>query len=70
MICALGSRWVDDERLTLPSSPSHPNGSAQSRGFDFFRASSGSASPALVSATLYDIECSVLGVIWLLGQLA
>lgn len=70
MVLALGSRFVDDPRLVIPTSPSHPTGASQSRGFDFFRASSASASPTLVSATLFDIQCSLLCVLWLMGELA
>ncbi|ORY82329.1 fungal-specific transcription factor domain-domain-containing protein [Leucosporidium creatinivorum] len=69
MVLALGSRWItDDPRLVPPSAPSHPTGANQSRGFDFFRASSASASPTLVSATLFDIQCSLLCVLWLMGS--
>mgnify|MGYP001576627346 len=67
-MCAIGARFLDDERLTVPSSPLHPAGSEQSRGFDFFRAASNSASPLLISATLFDLQCSVLTVVWLLGS--
>ncbi|KAM0754722.1 hypothetical protein T439DRAFT_345565 [Meredithblackwellia eburnea MCA 4105] len=67
MVCAVASRFVDDERLNVPYSPTDPIASKQSKGFEYFRASSGSASPALMSATLYDIQSSVLAISWLLG---
>lgn len=61
---------MHDERLIPPPSPSHPNGQEQSRGFELFRAATEAASPALISATLYDLQMSVLLVLWLLGELS
>ena len=67
MVCAVASRFIDDDRLDIQYSPADPMASKQSKGFEYFRASSGSASPALMSATLYDIQSSVLAILWLLG---
>ncbi|KAK4704332.1 hypothetical protein P7C70_g1875, partial [Phenoliferia sp. Uapishka_3] len=67
MVCAVAARFVEDERLDIQYAVSDPVASRQSKGFEYFRASSGSASPALMSATLYDIQSSVLAIAWLLG---
>ncbi|KAK4058303.1 Gypsy retrotransposon integrase-like protein 1 [Microbotryomycetes sp. JL221] len=67
-VCALGARFSNDKRLEAPERPtSHPEGSANSRGFDYFKASAACNSPLLVGATLYDMQASVLNVLWLMG---
>ena len=63
MVCAVAARFVDDERLDIQYSATDAAASRQSKGFEYFRASSGSASPALMSATLYDIQSSVLAIL-------
>ncbi|KAI5477108.1 Zn(2)-C6 transcription factor [Pseudohyphozyma bogoriensis] len=68
MVCALGAREVEDERLNIMYAEGDYEGSRHSRGFEFFRAGSASASPALMSAKLFDIQASVLGIVWLLGS--
>jgi len=67
MVFAVGARYVNDERLPLLNAPANPVGAEHSRGFDFFRTGSLSASPSLVSSTLYDLQSSVLAIVWLCG---
>lgn len=66
MILAIGASWVEDSRLSHSGFPAHTSGC---RGFKFYSASLGRPTPSsvIIPSTLFDIQASVLGVIWLLG---
>ncbi|KDE06017.1 hypothetical protein MVLG_03699 [Microbotryum lychnidis-dioicae p1A1 Lamole] len=68
MVCALGARVVIDPRLPGVTSPSHPDGAAYARGYEFYKASVGSAPSTLGSASLEDLQTSVLTSIWYMGS--
>lgn len=63
LVCAVASRFVEDERLNTPYSPA----SQQSKGFQYFRAAWDAVRPALTTSSLYDLQSSVLAPLWLLG---
>ncbi|KAL8286426.1 hypothetical protein RQP46_004443 [Phenoliferia psychrophenolica] len=69
MIFALGCRSHKDPRIPVPPlvltvDPGHKEHAA---GFDYFMAASGDTINHLTTASLFDIQNSVLGVIWLFG---
>lgn len=66
MILAIGAIWVHDPRLGDSGFPESTHGC---RGFKFYSASLGRPTPSaiIVPSTLFDMQASVLGVIWLLG---
>ncbi|SCV74151.1 BQ2448_6583 [Microbotryum intermedium] len=68
MVCALGARVVRDPRLPGVTSPSYPEGAGYARGYEFYKASVGSAASTLGSASLEDLQTSVLTSIWYLGS--
>ncbi|KAM0754760.1 hypothetical protein T439DRAFT_321802 [Meredithblackwellia eburnea MCA 4105] len=68
-VFALGARFIDDPRL--PTSPmiegADPKTQGHAKGFSFFHAASGEIASHLVTPTLFDIQGSVLCVVWCLG---
>ncbi|KAM0754614.1 hypothetical protein T439DRAFT_321650 [Meredithblackwellia eburnea MCA 4105] len=68
-VFALGCRFVDDSRIPIhellvnmdPASTGHV------RGFAYFRSATGEYASHLVAPTLFDIQGSVLSVLWTMG---
>lgn len=67
IVLAIGARFVDDPRIPLPTGITS-EGSQQSRGWAYFRASYSSASPLVGSSSLYLLQASVLTLNWLNGS--
>jgi hypothetical protein len=77
-ICTLGARFVDDPRLDIDPSqvPTDfdaysPEGAAElplARGYHYFWASCETATPPLLSATIYDLQSACIQILWLFGS--
>lgn len=69
-MCAAGSRFVEDPRLT-PQQPlvdGYPEQLQTAKGFDLFWASMVYAKTPLVAPSLFDLMQSAVTLIWLLGS--
>ncbi|GAA5892807.1 hypothetical protein JCM5296_006012 [Sporobolomyces johnsonii] len=70
MVCALGSRVVDDPRIDSTSSPlpaRSPDEAGTSRGWTYFRAAFAAQGSPLLTADLFTVQTSVLSTLWMLG---
>ncbi|KAK4702738.1 hypothetical protein P7C70_g3481, partial [Phenoliferia sp. Uapishka_3] len=69
MIFALGARFHKNSRIPVPESVKKMDASAREHaaGFDFFMAATGDITSNLTTSTLFDIQNSVLGVVYCLG---
>ncbi|GAA5954165.1 hypothetical protein JCM21900_006949 [Sporobolomyces salmonicolor] len=70
MVCALGSRIVDDPRIDDTSSPlpaRSPDEAGTSRGWTYFRAAFAAQGSPLLTADLFAVQTSVLSTMWMLG---
>jgi hypothetical protein len=61
-VLALGSRFLEDDRLILPIGGREEGSAEQSRGWPFFRACYPTMSPLSLASSLFDIQSSTLSV--------
>ncbi|KAM0754759.1 hypothetical protein T439DRAFT_321801 [Meredithblackwellia eburnea MCA 4105] len=68
-VLALGSRFVDDPRIPIHDLvvAKDPDKAGHVKGFQFFQAASGEMASHLVPPSLFDIQGSVLSLLWLMG---
>lgn len=68
MMLAIGAVFVEDPRLADSTVLA---ADTPCRGFKFYAASMGRPSPTtiIIPSSLFDIQASVLGVVWLLGAM-
>ncbi|SCZ99151.1 BZ3500_MvSof-1268-A1-R1_Chr3-1g05841 [Microbotryum saponariae] len=77
MICALGSRWVEDRRIDkIIANTSDSSGKNAEpcicKGLNWYRAAVGedfSSVAAVIPATLFDVQASVLGIFYQMGSM-
>ncbi|SCV74090.1 BQ2448_6522 [Microbotryum intermedium] len=77
MICALGSRWVEDRRVDkIIANTSDSSGKNAApcicKGLNWYRSAVGeefSSVAAVIPATLFDIQASVLGIFFQMGAM-
>ncbi|GJN87314.1 hypothetical protein Rhopal_000262-T1 [Rhodotorula paludigena] len=70
-LCALGARFVDDARLDPPADPAcgphEPGDLRLARGYAYFAAIWGCEKDPFSSANLFDLQQSVISLLWLFG---